>query len=188
MKKLYINFVFLLLSISVFASEEHPTKINSFNLEDTILTWETSLEVDNNKFVVEASTDKINWSTIGEIKGQFYSSIHREYNLPITAPNTTTYYRIKQIDLDGDVIVYNKITTYSVAKEEPFVDYEIIDQKISIHTNDGNVSIMVLKADGTPEIKLSNLKDHSEINLLTGIHFIKLKSEHEQLFEQIIIK
>ncbi|AZQ64915.1 hypothetical protein EI427_22065 [Flammeovirga pectinis] len=188
MKKLYINFVFLLLSISVFASEEHPTKINSFQLEDNILSWETSLEVDNNKFLIEASVDKNNWATIGEIKGQSYSSIHREYSLPISAPNTTTYYRIKQIDLAGDTITYNKITSYAVAKEKPFVDYEIIDQKVSISTNDGNVSVMVLKADGTPEVKLSNLKDHSEINLLSGVHFIKLKSEHEQLFEQIIIE
>jgi hypothetical protein len=71
--------------------------------DGVLLKWATATEIDNDQFEVQHSIDGEDWSKIGEVKGagttnepMFYEFKH---NSPMFANN---YYRLKQIDLDGD--------------------------------------------------------------------------------------
>ena len=65
------------------------------------VSWSTLSEINNDYFVVERSTDGINYTAAGTVKGAGNSSTLRAYSF--TDPTVTAkvvYYRIRQIDLD----------------------------------------------------------------------------------------
>jgi len=78
--------------------------------DDTRLNWVTASEENNDRFVVEYSTDGINFNNIGEVLGQGttdaatrYDFVHQRagsFSVPVL------YYRLLQVDYDG-------YTTYS---------------------------------------------------------------------------
>lgn len=74
------------------------------------LAWETSMEIDNDYFEIQRSTDAKNFVAIGQIKGSaagikthYYSFTDRE---AIVASNI--YYRLKMVDLD-QTFAYSRI-------------------------------------------------------------------------------
>jgi hypothetical protein len=83
-----------------------PVELASFETSwkqrDVLLAWKTITETDNDYFLVEHSTDGIQFETIGRVEGvgttlepQFYAFLHDQ---PVAEIN---YYRLKQVDLDG---------------------------------------------------------------------------------------
>lgn len=66
------------------------------------LSWETATEWDNEFFEIEHSSDGNRFFSIGKIPGNGTSTIIQQYvfqhNNPVTG---TQYYRLKQVDLDG---------------------------------------------------------------------------------------
>lgn len=66
------------------------------------LTWQTSLEQDNDSFVVEHSSDGLNWQSIGEVFGVGNSVEVNDYSFIDNYPEAgINYYRLKQFDLNG---------------------------------------------------------------------------------------
>jgi hypothetical protein len=66
--------------------------------------WATALEIDNNGFQVERSTDGQSWSAIGWVDGHNNTTVQQNYSYDdhtVTA-GIRYYYRLKQIDNDGD--------------------------------------------------------------------------------------
>ena len=70
------------------------------------LKWATSKEWENSHFEIERSiNDTRNWTKVGEVTGKGYSDVPVEYsfndlNLPASGGNI--FYRLKQVDLNGD--------------------------------------------------------------------------------------
>lgn len=66
--------------------------------------WATALEIDNNGFQVERSTDGQNWSAIGWVDGHNNTTTQQNYsyNDQTVTAGIRYYYRLKQIDNDGD--------------------------------------------------------------------------------------
>lgn len=84
-----------------------PIELSSFTVEKVgfshLLQWETLSEYDNDYFVVEHSLDIINFTTLGIVKGYGNSSTKNKYNYS-SLPSSTDrihYYRLKQVDYDG---------------------------------------------------------------------------------------
>lgn len=67
------------------------------------LKWQTAMENNNKGFVVERSTDMSRFSQIGWIEGQGTTSFVTGYSYSdkYVQPNTTYYYRLKQVDFNG---------------------------------------------------------------------------------------
>ena len=66
-----------------------------------MLTWMTSNEVDNDRFIIERGESIDNFSSIGEVDGAGTSNEILTYNFVDKKPLNIAYYRIKQIDYDG---------------------------------------------------------------------------------------
>lgn len=66
------------------------------------LTWKTALEINNNYFSIEKSADGINWSVVKNVPGAHNSNSVLSYESFDENPYSgTSYYRLKQTDLDG---------------------------------------------------------------------------------------
>jgi Secretion system C-terminal sorting domain len=83
-----------------------PISLLSFNAVKQTnavkLNWETSTEINSNYFDVLASSNGVNWKSIGTVKAAGNSSIKQQYlftdNAPVKGMN---YYRLKMVDIDA---------------------------------------------------------------------------------------
>lgn len=70
--------------------------------EKVILTWATANEINNDFFEIQKSEDNLNFSSIGQVKGFGNSQHIINYSFDDNFYNNAiSYYRIKQVDLDG---------------------------------------------------------------------------------------
>lgn len=66
------------------------------------LDWATSMEINNDRFEVQHSTDGMLFTKIGVVKGQGSSMVNTHYQyLHLYPVNGNNYYRLKQIDFNG---------------------------------------------------------------------------------------
>lgn len=74
--------------------------------------WSTASEENNNYFVIERSLDGESWLSIGSVDGAGTSSRITNYSfLDNETVSVLTYYRIKQVDFDGQ-FDYSKIVVF----------------------------------------------------------------------------
>jgi hypothetical protein len=67
------------------------------------LDWATAIEIDNEKFVVERSGDGVHFEAIGSVKGAGSTTVRQDYQWMDKTPlSGWNYYRLKQVDFDGD--------------------------------------------------------------------------------------
>ena len=94
-------------TFSIFTSSVVPVTLTQFKgqvkNEDAYLTWETATEFNNAGFDIEKSTDGIQFSNIGFVKGQGSSFNANTYSFVDKHFLQTAYYRLKQLDFDGKV-------------------------------------------------------------------------------------
>jgi hypothetical protein len=75
------------------------------------LSWATASEINNSHFEIERSRDGRNWSKIGEVKGAGTASNTSNYRFIDTETfNGVTYYRLNQVDYDGNSALSNVST------------------------------------------------------------------------------
>lgn len=99
-----------------------PVELSSFNAEEkdnlVHLNWTTTTEKNNSHFEIERSSDGFNFEKINEIKGRGNSQEKIQYNMVDHAPVIgTSYYRLKQVDLDGS-FEYSQIRAVVIDDEK----------------------------------------------------------------------
>lgn len=68
----------------------------------TLLTWQTASESNNDYFSIERSTDGHHFQEIGTVNGQGNNNSVHDYYYKDAAPSPgTNYYRLRQVDFDG---------------------------------------------------------------------------------------
>jgi hypothetical protein len=87
------------------SSEVLPVELESFNgyAEEgaNVLDWMTASETNNSHFEIQRSSDPSKeFKTIGEVKGQGDSTQPFPYRFLDSAPPTSGYYRLKQVDFE----------------------------------------------------------------------------------------
>ncbi len=87
---------------------------NGFNT----IKWTTATETNNDYFIVEKTTDGNNWDIIEKVNGKGTSSSTTHYAITDRNPvNQITYYRLKQVDFDGQTETFNPISVICTSKE-----------------------------------------------------------------------
>ncbi|MEM8529065.1 MAG: T9SS type A sorting domain-containing protein, partial [Bacteroidota bacterium] len=71
------------------------------NKNSVLLRWETLSELENDRFEVEKSEDAKDWKLIGVLEGAGMSLEVLDYQFLDQFPAKNNYYRLKQIDFDG---------------------------------------------------------------------------------------
>jgi hypothetical protein len=81
------------------------------------LLWATTSENHADKFIVQSSTDGVNFSDVGVVLAKGYSTTLTNYNFSDESiTGNVVFYRLKQIDFDG-TISYSRIITLSSAQQ-----------------------------------------------------------------------
>ena len=67
-----------------------------------LLNWATTKEINNHHFDVERSSNGIEFQIFKQVAGAGNSSIPAMYSVTDPGPYPTTYYRLKQVDINGN--------------------------------------------------------------------------------------
>lgn len=84
-----------------------PIKLSSFTANiagnGVLLEWETSFELNNEKYVIEKSTDGKNYLSIGTVAGAINSLEKNNYSFTDAnyVDGEEAFYRLRQVDIDG---------------------------------------------------------------------------------------
>lgn len=77
--------------------------VYSINSTTAKIQWSTAKEINNSHFIVWRSLDGINWTSIGRLNGSgTTSSINRYEFIDTAVPTVIAYYKIQQMDSNGD--------------------------------------------------------------------------------------
>jgi hypothetical protein len=103
------------LSTSVRVNTSLPVTLIDFsgfyNGGSDHLQWQTATETDNNYFDVQRMTTNGDFKSIGTVKGAGTSNIEHSYSLDDPSPlSGVNYYRLKQVDVDGNFSYSNIIS------------------------------------------------------------------------------
>ncbi len=111
-----------------------PIELISFfanqNEDKVDLYWTTVTEINNDYFVVDKTKDFIHFETVSTLDGAGNSVIPVNYQLYDLAPyNGLSYYRLKQVDFNGDHVYYPYVA----------VDYKSSDEfSFELYPNPGS--------------------------------------------------
>jgi hypothetical protein len=188
------------------ASSPLPVTFNSFGAKvianDVILNWSTSSEINNHGFYIERSVNGTDFEEINFVKGKLNSSVVVYYTDVDANPfgtNTTLYYRLRQVDMNGDY-AYSSIV--AVKKGSNTL------QSVSVFPNPvagalniefvsaaaGNASIQIFDINGR-NVAQKEIISIAGLNTLTvdevallnaGVYFVKVESAGEMQMVKLI--
>lgn len=90
----------------------------------TLISWATAQEANSSKFEIERSTNGTTWTNIGSVAASGTSSSNRNYQ-QIDLIGGAAFYRIKQIDKDGQFIYADVARTNCQVKNISSVIYPV---------------------------------------------------------------
>jgi hypothetical protein len=174
-----------------------PVKLSGFTAKLTAdkkaqLNWISELEIGSDKYVVERSSDGRNFNPIAEVKSLGNTAASRSYSYNDGGFSTLAFYRLKMIDIDGQV-AYSKVV-YANNKSGSGVITQIFPnpfksdiQLIGINSSDlNNKNIRVFSPTGQQigfQITGANAISLSP-GLPAGLYILSVKDQKFKLMKQ----
>jgi Secretion system C-terminal sorting domain len=131
-----------------------PVTLSSFSgtaSEQVKLEWATSAELNNERFIVETSTEGEVFKRIGEIVGAGTSTEAHTYQFTHQTPSAgVNYYRLKQVDFDG-TFAYSKVIAINAAgNDKVFVFPNPVKDQLNIQYDHskGSATLFLFDAMG----------------------------------------
>lgn len=179
-----------------------------FGERSSLLQWSTASEINSSHFVVQRSTNKVYWTTLGSVDASGNSQIIKNYefvdeNVYNGIDNKlTVYYRLQLVDIDGltknssiESVVFSKLGLTSVREflvyPNPSSDgvqvewqTEPIDQPTSLEVYD--VTGKLVFTQDVAENSNQEYVDFGLANIKSGMYLLLAKSgdraiEHKQI-------
>ena len=172
----------------------------------TAINWSTATETDNDYFMVERSTDGLNYEHLYTVEAKGNSSTPTNYEyLDTKLQAGNAYYKLSQVDLDGQVsqlgirVVQNQVTNKGVqglnasvyplpvTKGHPFT----LTFHEEMSQDDLQISLInILGEKQSVEIRHTSPETHliETRNLSSGVYFILARQHHHMWSKKIMIK
>jgi hypothetical protein len=132
----------------------------NFSLNGVECKWATTAETNNHKFEVERSGNGALFEKIGEVNGAKNSLKTTHYSFKDFYPlKGSNYYRIKQLDLDGQ-FSYSKIV---VALNEK--NLEVTQWLIKPNPTNGIINVLPTENSGIPNKKTLKILDSNGLEV-----------------------
>ncbi|MGB0522977.1 MAG: hypothetical protein ACPGJS_08450 [Flammeovirgaceae bacterium] len=146
----------------------------------SVLRWATAIEKNSDSFIIERSFDLDEFEAIGFVKAQGNSNVYQDYSFIDAEGNTqTTYYRLKQLDIDG-TFTYSKVISISPTYAPPSPQFYYAPSQQLLHINlpsshKDEMYVYILQADGTllSESKIEANTELSVEKLGIGMHIVR---------------
>lgn len=142
----YMSFASEGFLIGTTEATDLPVELLSFEAklseEGTEIAWNTAFEINNSHFELEKSQDGSSFFKIATIEGSEDSQTIQSYSyLDGQFPNPVSYYRLKQIDLDGSSSL-SDIVSVSVDGSEAVYDLSIYPNPTNGYLNIGSQQLL----------------------------------------------
>jgi hypothetical protein len=161
------------------------------------LHWSTASEWNNQGFNVERSADGQSWETLGFVAGQGSTNTENRYQYDDRTPlNGQNYYRLKQMDHDGQ-FEYTDIRVVDIITENKFVVYPSPTQGAVFYLGfsqptSGRLSLYDLQGRLVYQAVLAQAQTHFEINLPKGItsgqYIVEFVNDAARFMEKLIVE
>ncbi|WP_192820840.1 T9SS type A sorting domain-containing protein [Rufibacter sp. LB8] len=167
------------------------------------LAWATASEKDNKEFVLERSQDAKNYNAVGTVAGNGTKTTPTAYaTADANAPAGLVYYRLKQVDFNGDY-EYSKVisvkalgkkaSTLAVSNVYPNPFQQELTIKVELSA-DAQVTVSFLNLAGqevfTQKVKATAGTNTSQINgldtLTNGIYFLKISAGNQTSVQRVV--
>ena len=176
-----------------------PIKLSSFEVQkinNTVkLSWTTAQEINSKEFIIERSSNGINWTAIATVAASGNSNTKVNYTKTDNSPTKgINFYRIKQVDLDGKF-------DYSSTKSILFnVAYEVLvtpnpaTSIINVYvdkSNNRSVNILLLDASGKVVRNINTDQPHVQINtssLGRGLYYVKVIDDRNVVTNKVLLQ
>lgn len=185
-----------------------PIKLVKFeansNSDRIDLNWVTAVEINNDFFTIEKSSDLKTWEVISTIKGAGNSNINIEYFEVDYSPYFgVSYYRLKQTDFDGQFTYSNvipvKFNKHSTVEMSLFPNPVVRGQELKIKFSDLiQNEVLIVMRDVKGEEFYSKVVLGYEDNALiavpiskdipSGVYLITASSDNQVYNQKVIIK
>jgi hypothetical protein len=166
-----------------------PVELTSFTgtcVEDGIsqITWSTASEFNSKHFIVQRSTDGVQYTAIAVIPAAGFSTQPRNYSITDTSVNAnSSYYRLIEVDFNNQQTIYsfiqvkcNEVNGIHVFYTQPKVTVEVVSTKDKqVGFNVYEVSGKLLHAETKQIVRGYNRFDLSmQDKLAKGIYIIQM--------------
>jgi hypothetical protein len=172
----------------------------ALNGNDVALSWKTQSEINSNYFVIERSTDGINFNTIGNKTAAGNSSAELSYGFSDPNMNVPAYYyRLKLVDIDGH-FTYSNIAVVrksgSIKGVRVFPNPVTENMRLEFSNAKGNYKVSVFNQTGqeviTEKVTIASTVQYITINrnnLASGSYLVRVTNTEngEMLFADKII-
>ena len=169
-----------------------------FENSKVVLNWTTASETNNLGFEVLKSTDNKKWMKVGFVEGKGNSTTQESYefdNAINEKDNPTFYFKLKQIDYNGDYKYSKVISVFRKSEINAFVDqdkkelnlYSISDLIKSVDII-GQSGIAVQKINLLYPLSKNYIHTFPIDNLSSGIYYVRLGLMNEYKTFKVVIR
>ena len=171
-----------------------PVELIDFNVLEisgkVLIEWITEVEIDNDYFEVQRSTDGSRFDGIGILESQGNSDSRTSYQHIDPLPRFgLNYYRLKQVDLDGTITFSEvKVIEIKPGENSVIVYPTLVSNSIKVElqsSSDRGVRIFVSDVAGRVLLHENHLAEagvfHIELTLdelPTGVYFLTVADEY----------
>jgi hypothetical protein len=173
-----------------------PVGLMSFTAEkapqNVLLKWSTETEENFSHFVVERSTDAVNFYQIGIVYGSGNSKHEIDYSYTDnSAVQGIVYYRLKQVDTDGK-FKYSPVSNVNVDITSPVFIYPSDGDLTIQFTAKGEATYAVVDMIGKTIISGNRISEESTItisksNFKTGVYIVKVQMGTEMVTKKVVL-
>ena len=177
-----------------------PVELTSFKLniahENVLLEWKTATEINNSGFEIEKSNNALSWKTIGFVEGKGTSFEDNQYKFEDKTPQEgINYYRLKQIDFDGQY-EYSTIENIVINARNKFLNIfpnPVTDGILSVSSpqvSEANpIHIQLFDITGKSYYEMTSNDTQTVIKLdwiPFGMYYLNAKIGNEEWHEKIV--
>jgi hypothetical protein len=174
-----------------------PIELGDFKVEckDGLvqLNWSTFTERNNDYFTIEKSSDALNFTGIGTMKGAGNSNVKLNYGFSdVRSEDKTYYYRIKQTDFD-QTFSYTQILSVETCKSSSDLQFNLYPNpangQLNILANSKNASVMIVNPVGDVLYKGDLVSDQNAIDVSqfkNGIYFVELFADGKTQIKKFV--
>lgn len=184
-----------------------PVSWLSFNAavngSDIELTWKTASEVNSDYFAIERSQNGFDFETIGKVKAAGNTPLQSKYNYldkgAMDKLNEAWYYRLRQVDVSGEIDYSETRVVTNANKEEnlsvypnPFVNELFILNKeeasmASIQLMDAQGRMIKMPKGISLQANAAN-KLQLPVDLASGVYLLRVEAANGQVYNWKITK
>ncbi|MBN2730655.1 MAG: T9SS type A sorting domain-containing protein [Bacteroidales bacterium] len=170
-----------------------PVELLSFTAEkigdDAVdLKWQTATEVNSDYFLVQRSSNGINWENINRVEAAGNSNSQIDYQLFDNNPlQGQSYYRLQQFDFGG-AFAYSQIRTVNF---DQFAAINVFPNPTSgpvYIESESAVDISVFDINGRLILQKENTNSCDLSNQAAGVYYVRISTQTSVQTEKIILK